>query len=111
MIDRLRLRIRVALAFLLVTAVLGVTASPATATECVDLNGEPRPCTTSEEFRACWGNTYDAFSQCVGGTDNPRETWWQEALYSAHVSSCQIWAGVDQASCILAVPLTTVLKY
>lgn len=103
MIDRLRLRIRVALAFLLVTAVLGVTATPAVANECVDINGQPRPCTDSEEFRKCLGYSYDAFIQCAASTDNPRDSWWQELTYQSHLASCQIWAGVDQFSCVVGL--------
>lgn len=108
MIDRLRLRIRVALAFLLVTAVLGVTATPAVAYDCVDIHGQSRPCTDSERFRKCVSYSFDAFTQCAGSTDNPRASWWQELKYQTHLATCQIWAGVDQFACVVEL---TPIKY
>lgn len=108
MIDRLRLRIRVALAFLLVTAVLGVTATPAVANECLDINRQPRPCTDSEQFHRCIGYSFDAFIQCAASTDTSRDSWWEEVKYQTHLASCQIWAGVDQFACIVGL---TPIKY
>lgn len=108
----IRIRFHVVAFFLLLSAIL---ANRAEATECLDIYGEERECTMSEEWDQCTDAADDAALQCVsdvyeayGGVD-AELSWYQRARRSLALEGCGTEHALNLGACVFKTPLGALL--